>query len=183
MNVSDSDAHDRLERLAARHDQFIGFLAKRVGDRDVAEDLLQTAFLKAAERQDQVRNDESSVAWFYRLLRNAIVDHFRRQDVEQRGAARLAGEDSTQEPDDFARDIACQCVLAVLPSVKPEYAEMLRRVDVEEGSLADVAAESGIAPGNARVRLHRARAALKKEVQQICRTCAEHACVDCHCRN
>jgi RNA polymerase sigma-70 factor (ECF subfamily) len=44
------------------------------------------------------------------------------------------------------------------------------------------AAEHGITPTNASIRLLRARQALKKEVTRACGTCAEHGCVDCSCK-
>ncbi|MBM3279987.1 MAG: hypothetical protein FJY95_18220 [Candidatus Handelsmanbacteria bacterium] len=71
-----------VETLVERHQQFLGFLEKRVGDRAAAEDLLQAAYLKSMEREGQLRDQESAVAWFYRLLRNAVVDHYRRKGAE-----------------------------------------------------------------------------------------------------
>ena len=46
--------------------------------RETAEDILQEAFGRALTRVDTLRDDESAVAWFYRLLRNAVIDHYRR---------------------------------------------------------------------------------------------------------
>lgn len=62
-----------VEALAESHQQFLGFLERRVGDRALAEDLLQAAYVKGIERGSQIRGEESAVAWFYRLLRNARV--------------------------------------------------------------------------------------------------------------
>jgi RNA polymerase sigma-70 factor (ECF subfamily) len=61
-------------QLATRQKQFLSFLQPRLGDRAAAEDVLQAAYLQAAEKADTIRDDESSVAWFYRLLRNAVAD-------------------------------------------------------------------------------------------------------------
>src|SRR5512145_1919584 len=68
-----------VDRLVASHREFLGFLEKRVGDRAVAEDLLQQAFVRGLDRLGDLRDDESAVAWFYRLLRNAVIDHHRRR--------------------------------------------------------------------------------------------------------
>lgn len=172
-----------LHDLAGRHRDFLRFLERRVGNREDAEDLLQSAFVRAIDRGDQIRDDESAVAWFYRLLRNGLIDHYRTQDARGRAVERAASlEETRMEPDELARDIACQCVLAVLPHLKSQYGQLLREIDVEGRDLGDVAQQLGIARGNARVRLHRAREALRKAVFEACRTCAEHACVDCTCR-
>jgi RNA polymerase sigma-70 factor (ECF subfamily) len=67
-------------------------------------------------------------------------------------------------------------------TLKPEYAEALRIIDLEEGSLNDLAASASITAGNAAVRVHRAREALRKQVRTACGSCAEHGCLDCHCK-
>ena len=43
------------------------------------------------------------------------------------------------------------------------------------------AEDLGITPNNATVRLHRARKALKRELERSCGTCATHGCLDCGC--
>ncbi|HZH03129.1 MAG TPA: sigma factor-like helix-turn-helix DNA-binding protein, partial [Myxococcaceae bacterium] len=70
----------------------------------------------------------------------------------------------------------------LLPGLKPEYAQMVRQVDLENRPLADVAVELGVTSNNATVRLHRARQALKKQLQRCCGSCAAHGCLDCSCR-
>jgi RNA polymerase sigma-70 factor (ECF subfamily) len=69
----------------------------------------------------------------------------------------------------------------LLPNLKSEYAEVLRRVDLEEIPVAQVATELDITTNNATVRLHRARQALKRELERSCGTCATHGCLDCTC--
>jgi len=174
---------DVLAALVANHRKFLAFLERRVGSRDVAEDLLQDAFVKGIERAGELRDGESVVAWFYRVLRNALVDHYRRSDAEARAVARAAAEtDEAVEPVDAdLLDAACTCIWDLLDTIKPDYAAALRRVDLENTSLTAYAEAAGITPNNAGVRLHRARAALKKQVIRSCGTCATHGCLDCHC--
>jgi len=168
--------------LVENHRRFLAFLERRVGSRDVAEDILQDAFLKGLTRASQVRDQESIVAWFYRSLRNALVDHWRRTESERRAIDR-AGGDAQEEPaaDPELMRTACECVTALLDTLKPEYAEALRRVDLENASVKDFASEKGVTPNNASVRLFRAREALRRQVERSCGTCAEHGCLDCSC--
>ena len=176
---------DVLAALVANHRTFLAFLERRVGSRDMAEDLLQDAFVKGIERGGELRDDESAVAWFYRVLRNALVDHYRRRDAEGRAVSRAAREtDEAVEPVDAdLLEAACACIWDLLDTIKPDYAAALRRVDLDGASLAAYAGEAGITPNNAGVRLHRARAALRKQVTRGCGTCATHGCLDCHCGN
>jgi RNA polymerase sigma-70 factor (ECF subfamily) len=172
----------RLERaLLAHHARFVAFLERRVGSRADAEEVLQAAYVRALEKGVPDDGGDELVAWFYRVLRNALVDRARRRDVELRSADRLARElEHVQEPE--LRETVCACMHDLLPAMKAEYAEMVRSVDLEGRALAEVAAASAITVNNATVRLHRARQALKKQLLRACGACAAHGCLDCHCR-
>jgi RNA polymerase sigma-70 factor (ECF subfamily) len=169
-----------IESLVGAHRRFRSFLERRVGNADDAEEILQAAYVKSLERGDAIRDDESSVAWFYRLLRNAITDHFRRKDAESRALEARALD--ARVPEAEAREAVCACIHDLLAALKPEYADMIRRVDLEEAGIAVAAAERAITPNNARVLLHRARKALRRELERSCGTCTEHGCLDCSCR-
>ena len=171
-----------VDNLVGNHRAFLSFLERRLGSRAEAEDLLQEAFVKSVEHASALRDGETSVAWFYRTLRNAVIDRYRRTGAAARGLEAFARElDHDLEANDDARGVACACVRTLADTLKPEYAQALRRVDVEGASVQNYAAELGIEANNAAVRLHRARTALRKRVIQSCGTCAEHGCVDCSC--
>jgi RNA polymerase sigma factor (sigma-70 family) len=170
-----------LEALVANHQRFLAFLERRVGSRETAEDILQDGFARALERVDSVRTEESAVAWFYRLLRNALVDHYRHRAVEGRALAAAAIEDRTPEYDPELRETICACVRDLVETLKPEYATALRRVDLDGERVDAFARETGISATNASVRLHRAREALRGRVLESCLTCATHGCRDCEC--
>jgi RNA polymerase sigma-70 factor (ECF subfamily) len=171
-----------IEQLVSGHRQFLSFLEKRVESRAVAEDILQAAFVRSLERGAELRDDESAVAWFYRVLRNAVIDHYRHRASTERAYEGWGKEFVSQEtaPSEVQAEI-CKCVSALVETLKPEYRDALRIIDLDEGSLNDLAERMGITPGNAAVRVHRARQALKKQVSVACGTCAEHGCFDCHC--
>ncbi len=172
-----------LQSLLAHRARFLAFVRKRVRDRDEAEEILQGALLKALTRADDVRDDERIVAWFYRLLRNALTDHWRARTVRDRAAAVLlrAAEGQVAPPPQEAAEL-CRCFEALLPALPADQARMIRRVDLEEARPVDVATEEGITPNLAMVRLHRARRALRQRLEEACRTCATHGCLDCSCR-
>ena len=174
---------DVLAVLVDNHQRFLAFLERRVGSREAAEDILQDAFVRGLDRADTLRESDAIIPWFYRLLRNAIVDHYRRQGAEQRAMAHAAGIADTSEPgpDEALRDEVCACVLRLVDTLKPEYAAAIKRVDLEGATVADFGREIGITPNNAGVRLHRAHEALRRQLALSCGTCTEHGCLDCTC--
>jgi len=172
-----------IDALVENHRAFLAFLEKRVGRREVAEDILQEAFARGLDKLPEFGSEESAVAWFYRVLRNAVIDHHRRAGTSERALGVLARElDKNDEPDLDMRNATCRCVALLADTLKPEYAGALRRVEVDGVSVQDFARESSITANNAGVRLFRARQALRKRVVQSCGTCAEHGCLDCACR-
>ncbi len=174
---------EAIQRLVDHHRQFLSFLQTRVESRAAAEDILQSAFVKGLERGAEVRDEESAVAWFYRVLRNAVIDHYRRRASRERAMENWGKEFVAHEtPEAELKDEICQCVSGLLETLKPEYRDALQIVDVDEGSLNDLAKQAGITSGNAAVRVHRAREALRKQVRVVCGSCAEHGCLDCHCK-
>jgi RNA polymerase sigma-70 factor (ECF subfamily) len=173
-----------LNALVDNHRRFLAFLEKRVGSKEEAEDILQDGFARALERADEVRQEGSIIPWFYRLLRNAVTDHYRHRGAESRAMERAAGmeETSTALDDRELHDTVCGCVLGLMETLKPEYAAVLKEVELEEKPLTDYAKRVGITPGNAAVRVHRAREALRKQVIRTCGICGVHGCEDCACR-
>ena len=174
-----SDARGAV--LAEHHRRFLAFLMRRVPTREIAEDILQEAFVRGLSRAPEA-SDESVVAWFYRVLRNAVVDHYRRAGAEARALEQLAREAGPEAADDSALfGEVCQCVRALVPTLKPEYAVALEQVDLGGTPVAAFAKANGLTASNAGVRLHRARKALAVRVRQVCDTCADHGCVQCEC--
>src|SRR5215471_2057413 len=100
-----------LKKLLESRAQFLNFLKKRVSSPDVAEELLQDAFLKSVEKSGDIRDAESIVAWFYRVLRNSVIDHYRSSG---RNPQELAGilidlEKYAQATPDPENEV-CQCI-------------------------------------------------------------------------
>ncbi|MCC7153364.1 MAG: sigma-70 family RNA polymerase sigma factor [Bryobacterales bacterium] len=173
-----------VARLVEGRRQFLTFLEKRIQSQAAAEDILQAAFVRSFEKGGSVRDEESVVAWFYRVLRNAVIDYYRQQGSAGRASEQLIAHlEDHQEPDDVFKGEICECVTALLDNVKPEYREALQAVDLNDGSLAELAAHAGITTNNAAVRVHRARAALREQVTTACGVCATHGCLDCHCKS
>ena len=113
MNASEESSRSlsaaSVERLLESHRQFfLAFLQQRVESRAVAEDILQSAFVRGLEHGSELRDEESVVAWFYRVLRNAVIDHYRHRSASAR-AMETWGREFTerQEPDAALQQEIC----------------------------------------------------------------------------
>ncbi|MDA1185620.1 MAG: sigma-70 family RNA polymerase sigma factor [Acidobacteria bacterium] len=171
-------APDVAAVLGENRRRFLTFLSRRVPTREIAEDILQEAFVRGLTRAPALTTNESVMAWFYRVLRNAIVDHYRQTGAEARAMERYAAEvDDVVAPlDTELMEVLCGCVQSLVTTLKPEYATAITRVELEGASLAAFAKDADISPNNAGVRLHRARRALRARVIEVCSTCAEDGC-------
>jgi RNA polymerase sigma factor (sigma-70 family) len=177
------EAPEVLRLLLDNHARFLEFVERRVGSRDDAEDILQEAFVHSLNRAPALPDGPAATRWFYRVLRNALTDYYRRNDSRGRALDRLVKEtETTTEADPELEAVICACVMSLLETLKPEYGGAIRRVDLGGMSVRDYAEDAGITPGNAGVRLHRAREALRKQLARTCGTCLEHECLDCICR-
>jgi RNA polymerase sigma-70 factor (ECF subfamily) len=179
--VNSNPDEPTLPILVDNHQNFLSFLERRAGSRELAEDILQTAFAKAVEQVDRL-DGGTVVAWFYRVLRNALIDHYRRRSVEERALAEQCDQlVSTAAEDSELERTICECFRKLLPTLTPQSRSILERVDLGDQTVGEAAQSLGITPNNAGVRLYRARLALKERLEQTCRTCAQHGCYDCTC--
>jgi RNA polymerase sigma factor (sigma-70 family) len=178
-------ASPALERaLQAHYVDFLRYLVRRVGDQATAEDILQSFCIRVMQSETQLRDEGSAIGWLYTVLRSVLMDHFRGDTVRKRGDARYSREQMVLGGDSVEAEDAgaiCNCLRGLLPKLRPEYAELLRRVDFLEEPRKDVAAAMGISQQNLRVRLHRARAAIGVALKQHCGGCCESEFRDCFC--
>lgn len=181
-----SAAPDLREGLEAYYVQnrsrLVAFIERKVGgDRGLAEDILHDGFVRALRSAPELEDAERLVSWLYRILRNAISDSYRREGATKRKLDRLAltapGAEMPLEDD----AVLCACLEDLLPTLKPEYADILRAMELGEAGTDEMASRLGITVNNLKVRRHRARRQLRERLIRTCRTCAKHGCLDCTC--
>ena len=179
--MSQPSSPDVASALLAHRSAFKAFLVSRVGNEADAEDLLQNGLIKALQHADELKDGEKSVGWFYQILRNVIIDYGRSRGAARRRDDAWAIESVTLADDADAERVLCGCFEHLLPSLKPTHAELIRRVDLEGQPVSATASVLGMTANNASVTLHRARAELRKKLQEFCGSCANGACLDCDC--
>lgn len=169
---------DLIPLLAENHDGFLRYLRSRLGSRDEAEDVLQDFYVKVLIKADQIKSRQTTRAWLYRVLKSVLIDYYRRRAVTRQVQQDLAAEpiETKATPaQDFDRT-QCACFHKFIPTLKSEYAEVLRHVDLAGDSSKTAAVQIGTTPGNVRVRLHRARQALERSMRRSCDKCRTHEC-------
>jgi RNA polymerase sigma-70 factor (ECF subfamily) len=180
LPAAEAGGRATVAALVENHRAFLRYLERRTGSRELAEDILQDAFVRNMDRLDAVP-DEALIPWFYRVLRNALIDRIRRRGAEARALAAFARELEPEAPSPDLTAEICACVGRLASALKPEYAEVLQAIDVDGVPVKAFAAGHGLSASNAGVRVFRARQALKKRVAASCGTCADHGCLDCSC--
>lgn len=173
---------DVAAALLAHRRAFKAFLVSRVGNEADADDLLQHGLLKALQRADELRDTTKLTAWFYQILRHVVVDHARSRGAALRRDDAWAADAATLATDDReAHRQVCACFESLLPSLQPNYAALLRLVELEGRSVSAAALALGLTANHASVTLYRARAALHTALVGFCGSCARTACLDCDC--
>ena len=174
------DARSLMVTLMGERARFVRLARRSVVNETDADDIVQHALMSASESAGSLEDPARARAWFYRILRNTIADHHRgrRGDPMQHRADADVAEIAA---DAAAPRALCKCGVRLLDKLRPAYAEVVRRVDVDGEDAAVVARALGISIDNLRVRLHRARATLRNDVQGYCGVSSHRPCLDCAC--
>ncbi len=163
---------DIFEAFYREHvEQVQRFLARRIGDRERAADLTAEVFLAAIDSACRYRPRQGTPkAWLFGIARIVVAGDGRRRERRRRGEERLRGSALVDE-DDAARldariDAAGRSreLYAAMGRLPEGERAVLELVALDELSLAEAAAATGIRPVTARVRLHRARRRLRDEL-------------------
>src|SRR4051794_30580481 len=159
-----------FHELYVRHaDRIHGYLLRRCRDEDAAHDLTAETFAQAWLVRTRFRDEADGRAgpWLFGIARNVLLMSVRRRRLEQSARERLGllVEHDTAAPDEAWLD-DLDDALAELPEGQRE-AMRLRIVD--DLSYDQLAGELGTSPGAARVRVHRALAALRDRYTETIR--------------
>lgn len=181
MSKAANRSSPTVQRIAGQRERWLAFLRPRVRNEAAAEDILQDSLVKAFNKGEGIVKDESAMAWFYRVLRNTLIDHARRQAARPESAT----EDlDSLIPENLAPEgepQTCQCFYRRLDHLKPRYAKLIRLIDLEQRPIAEVADLLGERTSSVHVSLHRARKALRRELERFCGDCASGGCMNCTC--
>lgn len=160
------------------------FLTGRLGNEEEAADVLQDFYVKVLARMGDVRDREKLRGWMRKVLETTLIDYYRAQGRKRRAEKDYLDQEGERLSGVGDQDfdlMVCMCLYKLLPALKPEQAELLWRADLVGEARESITAKLGISDGNFRVRLHRARQALRQLLDETCRTCPIHGYLDCDC--
>lgn len=155
-------------------------LARLDGQHDEAVDMVQETFCKAFERLGSFRGEGSLYGWMYRILRNSILDLYRRRGrelpkvtlLEDQGAIRqildtLAASE-LEEPETIAfRSDVVRLIQATMDRLPGHYGDVLEWKYVDGLSVKAIAERLDIGPKAAESLLTRARAAFRRAMEAV----------------
>ena len=156
----------------------LGFVARRVDDPHLAADLTADIFvaaLEGAHTYDARRG--APIAWLYGISRNVIHAHFQGSAREQQAVARICGRRLVDDQDVNAIEAridaahAARQMAAAHAALSDPLRGVLDLVALDGLTIREAAQALGISSTTARVRLHRARKALRATGQTRTATC------------
>ncbi|PAP74635.1 RNA polymerase sigma factor [Rubrivirga marina] len=178
---TDAAPHALVEaHLVAGRAYLLAYVASRVNDPALAEDVVQDSLLRALRAAPDLRDEEKLVPWFRRIVQNAIADVYRRREREAASLERYRHEREGAVPP-TEDEALCLCFQALLPTLKAEYRVLIEALELEGRDPDAVARELGITRGNLNVRRHRARRQLRERLEALCTACPDHGFHACDC--
>lgn len=139
------------------------FVSRRVGgDRALAEDIVQDAWLRAVDTWPRRGTPDQPRAWLIRVARNLLVSHFRRR--------RPTPVDPTEldlHADDYCPETPWAAALVSwgLARLRRAQAALLEAFYFDGKSTREIAGEFGLSERAVEGRLRRARQNLKKRLR------------------
>jgi RNA polymerase sigma-70 factor (TIGR02943 family) len=164
-------------------DALLRYALGRVGQREVAEDLVQETFLAAWKARESFDQRSTFGTWLYGILRRKIADYYRqtgRQPVSNSGA-QAEGESFfsprakwlealapwKESPEELLQRSEFWTIFAgCLAQLPTHLAEAFQLRELRQGSVDEICATTGVTPKNLSVRLHRARLSLRHCLDQ-----------------
>src|ERR1700693_1829975 len=146
----------------------------KVGDPATADDLTQETFVKVSRALAKGTTPEHFRGWLYQIARNTTIDFFtesrRFVPLEDSIVNREAGKSENYDSgDNEFRKQLFSYTLKVIETLPAEDREALTLNEVDSLSREELAGELGISLTAAKSRVHRARAKLRKTVEECCR--------------
>jgi RNA polymerase sigma-70 factor, ECF subfamily len=175
--IQQKDPKSLEEALALLQNTVFSFSMKVCGQRQDAEDTMQEVLFKSVPYLPKFDSPKALMVWLYKVAKNRCLMSRRRSKFapkealsleelmpDRRELEKLSGNaEGTPETSLLDRENAKRLRKAV-QKLPPDYRLVLVLHDMEELSDTDVAEITGLRLGTIRVRLHRARLFVRKEL-------------------
>lgn len=160
-HVAGDDGSAFGELFRRHRDRMFAVAMRTCGQRELAADAVQEAFVSAFRRADSFRGDAAVTTWLHRIVVNACLDRLRREkNAAVRRAGDLAEIDLPDRHDHHASTETAIVVRDALARIPDGQRAALVLVDMEGLSVAEAALVLGVAEGTVKSRCFRGREAL-----------------------
>ena len=148
------------------------FIAARVSDADMVDELTQQLLIKSYQKLDTLKEHERVEGWLYRIARNLVHDHYRQQQKESVDPS-IAVEaliDSSEEKSaaEVIREELGHCIRPMIDQLPAQYRRTLTAVALEGKSQKRLADELGVSHSTVRSQTQRGRAQLQQRLKRCC---------------
>jgi len=154
------------------------YLARLAGEHE-ADDLTQEVFVKISRSLSGFKGESSLSTWIYKVATNTALDRFKspayRQEActvpseaELAQAAALLSDGPLPADQQLIRDEMNDCIRGVVDGLPPDYRTVIALSEIHELKDKEIAEVLGVSLEAAKIRLHRARAALKDKLEDKC---------------
>ncbi len=155
------------------------YLQRMMGSED-AEDLTQDVFLKVGHGLSTFDDRSKLSTWIFKIATNTALDRrrssgFRRtlntltaNGIEEKDWVEIQGNKPLSADEQLIDQEMNQCIRTDIEKLPDKYRSILILSELQELSNREIAEILGITLGNAKIRLHRARKLLKKELDRHC---------------
>ncbi len=159
--------------------KIVRYLARFVGEHD-AEDLAQEVFVRVARGLPAFRGESRLSTWIYRIATNAAFDRLRGGTVlrmtgtggsdDGAGDGEVPAEAGTADSVEQAliRDEMTACIRNLVEDLPENDRAVIALGELADFADREIADILGVSVGTVKIRLHRARARLKKEMERRC---------------
>lgn len=181
LRAGDEAAYEHLIR--SQGPRMLAVARRFMVDDDLAQDVVQEAFVAAFRSVDRFREGSQLSTWLHRIVVNAALMRLRtrRRKPEESIDPLLPRFDDTGHPvgtnpgwapsadEALQREEVRQMVRKSIDELPETYRAVLLLRDIEELDTAETAAMLGVTPNAVKVRLHRARQALRTLLDPVVR--------------
>lgn len=168
--------YDAFEQLFERHRQLVyRFAYQMMPRRDDAEDIVQEAFVRAYQNLNKYRDEAKFTTWLLRIVTNLCTDQARmaqrRSALEQQEAAGsltwMTSVENENPVDNLEADRRVFALRKALNALPAHHRSVIILRDIEERDYADIAEVLNCTVGGAKLRVLRARRALKDRIAPL----------------
>lgn len=168
------------ELYSRYRDRLVHFIARKTGDRDRAEDLVQEAFVRVTRHLHRFDQTKKFSTWIYTICSNLSKNELRNRSRSplvlfqkltthwEPDHRPLQFEDSAMKPDKMFRNRYLEEIVEQTVTKLPEHHQLVFRLRELEGrSYEEIAEITGVNLGTVKSRLHRARTSFAEMIEPL----------------